>query len=98
MDVKEKNKMKPTMKDFLDDLKLSRRTFMKASAAAGTAVATGAALKPTFRALAEAGTAPAGAQGEWKAATCQGCTSWCSKQVYVTDGRAVKVRGNPHSK
>ena len=36
--------------------------------------------------------------GEWKPATCQGCTSWCSKQVYVIDGRAVKVRGNPHSK
>jgi anaerobic selenocysteine-containing dehydrogenase len=98
MEVKEKNKMKPTMKDFLDDLKLSRRTFMKASAAAGTAVATGAALKPTFRALAEASTAPAGAQGEWKAATCQGCTSWCSKQVLVIDGRAVKTRGNPNSK
>jgi anaerobic selenocysteine-containing dehydrogenase len=31
-------------------------------------------------------------------ATCQGCTSWCSKQVYVIDGRAIKVRGNPHSK
>jgi anaerobic selenocysteine-containing dehydrogenase len=98
MEVKEKNKMKPTMKDFLDDLKLSRRTFMKASAAAGTAVATGAALKPTFRALAEASTPSSNGKGEWLPATCQGCTSWCSKQVYVTDGRAVKVRGNPHSK
>ena len=33
--------------------------------------------------------------GQWMPATCQGCTSWCSKQVYVIDGRAVKVRGNP---
>jgi len=98
MEVKEKNKMKPTMKDFLADLKLSRRTFMKASAAAGTAVATGAALKPTFRALAEASAALPSEKGEWRAATCQGCTSWCSKQVLVIDGRAVKVRGNPHSK
>ena len=64
MEAKEKNKMKPTMKDFLDDLKLSRRTFMKASAAAGTAVATGAALKPTFRALAEASTVPSSGMGE----------------------------------
>ncbi|MHC4592273.1 MAG: molybdopterin-dependent oxidoreductase, partial [Planctomycetota bacterium] len=30
--------------------------------------------------------------------TCQGCTSWCSVQVYVQDGRAIKVRGNPNSK
>ena len=86
------------MKDFLDDLKLSRRTFMKASAAAGTAVATGAALKPTLKALAEASTPSSNGKGEWLPATCQGCTSWCSKQVYVVDGRAVKVRGNPHSK
>jgi anaerobic selenocysteine-containing dehydrogenase len=37
-------------------------------------------------------------QGTWKPTTCQGCTSWCSKQVYVIGGRAVKVRGNPNSK
>jgi len=37
-------------------------------------------------------------KGEWRPTTCQGCTSWCSTQVYVVDGRAIKVRGNPHSK
>ena len=98
MEVKEKNKMKTTLKDLLHDAKLSRRTFVKASAAAGTAIATGSALKPTFRALAEASTVPSGGKGEWRAATCQGCTSWCSKQVLVIDGRAVKARGNPNSK
>ncbi|MBC8503235.1 MAG: molybdopterin-dependent oxidoreductase, partial [Chloroflexi bacterium] len=36
--------------------------------------------------------------GEWKPTTCQGCTSWCSTQVYVVGGRAVTVRGNPNSK
>ncbi|MHC4721491.1 MAG: molybdopterin-dependent oxidoreductase, partial [Planctomycetota bacterium] len=36
--------------------------------------------------------------GQWKSTTCQGCTSWCSVQVYVENGRAVKVRGNPKSK
>ncbi len=36
--------------------------------------------------------------GEWKSTTCQGCTSWCAQQVYVVDGRAVRVRGNPNSK
>ncbi|MBY5992206.1 arsenate respiratory reductase molybdopterin-containing subunit ArrA [Ferrimonas balearica] len=36
--------------------------------------------------------------GQWVPTTCQGCTSWCAKQVYIMDGRAIKVRGNPHSK
>ena len=30
--------------------------------------------------------------------TCQGCTSWCPVQVKVSDGRAIKLRGNPYSK
>lgn len=36
--------------------------------------------------------------GEWKSTTCQGCTSWCSVQVRVVDGRAVALRGNPNAK
>ena len=54
--------------------------------------------EPSLRALAASGEVTAGEMGEWKASTCQGCTSWCSNQVYVIDGRAVKVRGNPNSK
>jgi anaerobic selenocysteine-containing dehydrogenase len=37
------------------------------------------------------------AEGEWKSSTCQGCTQWCAIQIFVQDGRAVKVRGNPLS-
>jgi anaerobic selenocysteine-containing dehydrogenase len=33
--------------------------------------------------------------GAWVASTCQGCTQWCAIQIFVQDGRAVKVRGNP---
>ncbi|WP_299787139.1 arsenate respiratory reductase molybdopterin-containing subunit ArrA [uncultured Shewanella sp.] len=36
--------------------------------------------------------------GKWVATTCQGCTSWCAKQVYIMDGRAIKIRGNDNSK
>ncbi len=36
--------------------------------------------------------------GQWVGTTCQGCTSWCAKQVYVMDGRAIKLRGNVNSK
>ncbi|MCL1139242.1 arsenate respiratory reductase molybdopterin-containing subunit ArrA [Shewanella pneumatophori] len=35
--------------------------------------------------------------GKWVATTCQGCTSWCAKQTYIIEGRAVKVRGNLNS-
>jgi anaerobic selenocysteine-containing dehydrogenase len=94
----DKTKRKTMMKGLLDDVKVTRRSFIKkASAATGSAVVLGTTFKPALRALAQTGGAAAGA-GEWKSATCQGCTSWCSKQVYVVDGRAVKVRGNPNSK
>ena len=89
---------KTFMADFLRDLKLSRRSFMKASATTGAAVAIGAGLKPELHALVEAAGTSKNDVGQWLPATCQGCTSWCSKQVYVVDGRAVKVRGNPNSK
>jgi anaerobic selenocysteine-containing dehydrogenase len=32
------------------------------------------------------------------ASTCQGCTQWCAIQIFVQNGRAVRVRGNPLSK
>ena len=95
---KEKNKNQSILDGFLADFVLTRRSFIKkASAATGTAVALGG-LQPSLKAFAASGEVSAGQMGEWKPATCQGCTSWCSKQVYVVDGRAVKVRGNPNSK
>jgi anaerobic selenocysteine-containing dehydrogenase len=36
--------------------------------------------------------------GHWVATSCQGCTTWCPFEVFVQNGRAVKVRGNRHSK
>ena len=38
------------------------------------------------------------AKGDWVASTCQGCTQWCAIQIFVQEGRAVRVRGNPLSK
>ena len=58
----------------------------------------GSGLSFELKALAASTGAQGQGMGQWLPATCQGCTSWCSKQVYVIDGRAVKVRGNPHSK
>ena len=80
---------------------IPRRTFLKlAGAAGGAAVVATAIKKPDLLALYETTETTAAVQeegGEWLPTTCQGCTSWCSKQVYVVDGRAIKVRGNPNS-
>jgi len=81
---------------------LTRRGFVKkaavAGAVAGAMVVLGAALKPALRAFSDTGSHSYNVNGEWRPTTCQGCTSWCSSEVYVVDGRAIKVRGNAHSK
>ena len=76
---------------------IDRRGFLKGIAMAGAAVSLGAAGQPALRAFA-LNASGAELKGEWKPTTCQGCTSWCAKQIYVLDGRAIKVRGNPNSK
>ncbi len=78
-------------------MKIKRRDFLKVSAAAGAVATLGI---PKLNAFAEGemkkdlGTA----KGEWMPTTCQGCTTWCPAEVFVQDGRAVKVKGNRHSK
>jgi anaerobic selenocysteine-containing dehydrogenase len=81
-------------------MKLSRRDFIKASAATGgIALAGCAAGKPVTNAMGAAKAQPsAPAKGEWVATTCQGCTAWCPVEIFVQEGRAAKVRGNQLSK
>ena len=93
-----KKESRTLVEGFLGNVRISRRSFIKASAFTGAAVAAGTGLKPELKALAASDGGTGGLKGQWLPATCQGCTSWCSKQVYVVNGRAVKVRGNPHSK
>ena len=81
-------------------MKLTRRGFLKASAAASGWLAAGVPLaQPASGALTVRKAKPArpGA-GEWVSTACQGCTQWCAIQIYVQEGRAVRVRGNPLSK
>ncbi len=73
---------------------ITRRSFMRTAAVSG--VGLGAA--PALTAFAQDADPAAQDSGAWMPTTCQGCTSWCAAQVYVEDGRAVKVRGNPNSK
>ena len=84
-------------------MKLTRREFLRASAAFAGALAAGCAVTgdgvPVTSAMAPRKARPGGpAKGEWVASTCQGCTQWCAIQIFVQDGRATRVRGNPLSK
>ena len=80
-------------------MNLSRRGFLKATAATGLLAAGVKTANPVLTAFADGSTdKSSSAKGEWKASTCQGCTTWCPVQVYVADGRAIKVQGNPYSK
>jgi len=81
-------------------MRIRRRDFIKASAAAGALIAAGCGAKTNVLKPAEGKKAMDVGEkpGEWVSTTCQGCTTWDPIQVYVQDGRAVKVRGNPNSK
>jgi len=81
-------------------MRLTRREFLKASAATSGAMVSGMPLaKPVTGALEmrKAQAARPG-EGEWVSSACQGCTQWCAIQIFVQEGRAVRVRGNPLSK
>ncbi|RJQ41396.1 MAG: dehydrogenase [Nitrospiraceae bacterium] len=82
-------------------MQIKRRDFLKAGVAAGAAVALAgpslnafaAAPKPLAGEKASGATDP----GKWIASTCQGCTTWCPVEIFVQNGRAVKVKGNQYS-
>ena len=76
-----KKARKGMLSDFLANTRMTRRNFVKTSAATGGALAVSGGLRPTLKAFAQATGNKTAASGEWLPATCQGCTSWCSKQV-----------------
>ncbi|MDZ7640548.1 MAG: molybdopterin-dependent oxidoreductase [Desulfurivibrio sp.] len=79
-------------------MKIKRRDFLKLSAATGAAVALSQGASTNAFAQAKRGDIGGEKAGKWVGSTCQGCTTWCPIQVFVQDGRAVKVRGNEYSK
>ena len=79
-------------------MKIKRRDFLKLTAAAGaTAALSGLRSEESLNALAASheGAKIGVMPGEWKATTCQGCTTWCPAEVFIQDGRAVKVTRQP---
>jgi anaerobic selenocysteine-containing dehydrogenase len=81
-------------------MKLTRREFLKVSVVtAGSLLVVGCVTQPVTSAMEVRKARPAGpAKGEWVSTACQGCTQWCAIQIFVQDGRAVRVQGNPLSK
>ena len=81
-------------------MKLTRREFLKVSVVtAGSLLVVGCVTQPVTSAMEVRKARPAGpAKGEWVSTACQGCTQWCAIQIFVQEGRAVRVRGNPLSK
>lgn len=78
---------------------ISRRSFIKASAVTGITAASLSVQKPILTAFSESSKSDKKVEsGKWIASTCQGCTTWCPVQIYIENGRAIKVRGNPNSK
>jgi anaerobic selenocysteine-containing dehydrogenase len=79
-------------------MKIRRRDFLKAGLATTAAAAVGT---PILNAFAQDEGISAGSgstlPGRWMPTTCQGCT-WDPAEVFVQNGRAVKVRGNRYSK
>ena len=81
-------------------MKLTRREFLKVTVVtAGSVLVVGCVTQPVTSAMEVRKARSAGpAKGEWVSTACQGCTQWCAIQIFVEDGRAVTVRGNPLSK
>ncbi|SDZ16353.1 molybdopterin-dependent oxidoreductase [Tindallia californiensis] len=87
-------------------MNLSRRRFVQGAVAAGIVAGFWqAGRSKRMESLEETGTTverPSEVQpltaGEWKPSGCLGCTSWCAKEVFVVDGRAIKVRANAASR
>ncbi len=92
---------------------INRRTFLAITGAAGAGIAVGYGLsRPEEEAVAEEeeevpdvydreeriGEVADFIDGEWIPTGCAGCTSWCSKEANVVNGRVVKIRGNRNSK
>jgi anaerobic selenocysteine-containing dehydrogenase len=80
-------------------MKIRRRDFLRISMTATAAAAMGT---PVLNAFANDESISTGSgktvPGRWMPTSCQGCTTWCPAEVFVQNGRAVKVRGNRYSK
>ncbi len=78
-------------------MKVSRRTFLKATGAGGALAVASAAAPALIRkaATGEAETYSAAGPEKWVPSVCLQCPAGCGILVKVVGGRAVKIEGNP---
>ena len=78
---------------------MDRRTFLKASALTGAALAASRMIKyPEISPLVSAQASAEGVITEkWITTSCLNCATRCATQVRVVNGQAVKIEGNPLS-
>lgn len=75
-------------------MKVSRRAFLKVSAAGGAGAAL-ASQMPRLKASQPQNRSPAGIDEKWVPSVCLQCPAGCGIMVRVVNGRAVKIEGNP---
>jgi anaerobic selenocysteine-containing dehydrogenase len=76
-------------------MKIRRREFLKTTVLAGIGMMVYNPLLNAFAARVDR--RPVLRQDGWYPSTCQGCTTWCPIEIFIQNGRAVKVRGNQYS-
>ena len=83
-----------------DSMAISRRTFLKASAVATTAITAGYLLKgPKISFASSTEMPPYGVVTEkWVATSCLNCPARCATRVRVANNKAVHIGGNPLSR
>jgi anaerobic selenocysteine-containing dehydrogenase len=75
-----------------------RRDFLKTTAILSAGMAFSSPVLRAFEKKTGKDSIPLSYEGKWVPSTCQGCTTWCAIEIFVQNGRAVKVRGNQQSK
>lgn len=75
-----------------------RRDFLKTTAILSAGLALSSPALRAFEKKSDSFDKTLAYEGKWIPSTCQGCTTWCAIEIFVQNGRAVKVRGNQQSK
>ncbi|MBI3931023.1 MAG: molybdopterin-dependent oxidoreductase [Chloroflexi bacterium] len=93
-----KSDMSSSKKGKGDRFSINRRTFLKASAFTGAAVAASRIIKYPEASLVSSQPSTEGVITErWITTSCLNCSTRCATQVRVVNGKAVKIVGNPLS-
>jgi anaerobic selenocysteine-containing dehydrogenase len=86
-----------------DRSNISRRTFLKASAATGAVLLASRFIKPSKVSESDSapGSPPENAEGvvteKWVPTSCLNCATRCATRIRVVNGKAVRITGNPLS-